>query len=154
MAWAPHKKGLREAFQVEILPQHPTKKPVQSSWHPAVSTPSQPPHSSTVAIITANLLPARRGQGVPTALSPREAGAAPSLSPQGASGKFALQAAAGAFQLDVGTQPGGCCNTMGIPKESFPILQSELDRRGPFPSTRERQGRQLKLPFSTVTGWG
>lgn len=73
----------------------------------------------------------------------------------GTSRKFALHTRAAAFQHDVGTQPGACCNTTGIPKESSPILQPELDKRGPFPSESAlgRQGRQLKPPFAGVTGW-
>lgn len=56
----------------------------------------------------------------------------------GTSRKFALHTRAAAFQHDVGTQPGACCNTTGIPKESSPILQPELDKRGPFPSENAR----------------
>lgn len=107
MAWAPHKEKLGEAFHVEIFPPASHRKPVQSSCHPAVSTPSQPPHSSIMDIITASLLPPWGGTRCPHSCVPtvQEAGAAASLSPQAASRKFALQVTVAAFQLNVGTQP-------------------------------------------------
>lgn len=142
----PHKERLR-SFPRGYFLQASHRKRAQSSWHAAVFTPLQPPtvptplrhhhlHHEHHSCQFTSSWDGRCPHSCVTSV--QEAGAAPSphrapvclLGPV----KFVIHKTVAALQLDVGAQPGACCNTTGIPKESFPILQSELDNREPFPS--------------------
>lgn len=140
---------------MEISSQHPTEKPVQSSCHTAVSTPLQPPpvlpmvptllrhqlhHQHHHCQFTASLEGRRCPHSCVTTV--QEAGAAPSPHRVpgcllGNSGKFVPHAS------DCFSTPCGN-TTRSVSQHHGDSLQSELDKRGPFPSEgalgRDREG--------------